>query len=127
MIRRPIGSRLLLVVIFALALWLTLTLTGCSLSNGQLRVAYHATNAADAYTTLERDPRCMVEGNPVLGSDPSDGKVIGFVLLQSLLYEAICSGPAREQGEEKACRIAFLGLKGLTVAWNTSQLAKGCH
>lgn len=30
MIRRSIGSRLLLVVIFALALWLTLTLTGCT-------------------------------------------------------------------------------------------------
>ena len=114
-------------LMFALCVLFLMTCTGCSLSNGQLRVAYHVTNAADAYTTLERDPRCMVEGNPVLGSDPSDGKVIGFVLLQSLLYEAICSGPAREQGEEKACRIAFLGLKGLTVAWNTSQLAKGCH
>ena len=102
-------------------------LSGCSLSNGQLRVAYHAANAVDAGTTLARDPRCMVEGNPALGSNPSDAAVVGFVLLQSLAYEAICSGPARREGEEKACRIAFLGLKGLTVAWNTSQLAKGCH
>ena len=127
MIRRSIGSRLLIVIIFALALWLTLSLSGCALSNDQLRVAYHATNAADAYTTMERDPRCMVEGNPVLGSDPTDAAVVGFVLLQSLAYEAICSGPARRQGEEKACRIAFLGLKALTVGWNVSQLQKGCN
>ena len=126
MIRRSIGSRLLLVVIFAVALWLTLSLAGCAFSNEQLRAAYHATNAADAYTTMERDPRCMVEGNPVLGSDPTDAAVVGFVLLQSLAYEAICSGPARRQGEEKACRIAFLGLKALTVGWNVSQLRKGC-
>ena len=127
MIRRSIGSRLLLVVIFAVALWLTLSLSGCSLSNGQLRVAYHAANAVDAGTTLARDPRCMVEGNPVLGSDPTDAAVVGFVLLQSLAYEAICSGPARRQGEEKACRIAFLGLKALTVGWNVSQLSRGCN
>lgn len=127
MIRRSIGSRLLLVVIFVLALWLTLSLSGCSLSNDQLRVAYHATNAADAYTTLERDPRCMVEGNPVLGRDPTDAQVLAFVGLQSVLYELICSGPARRQGEEKACRIAFLGLKALTVGWNVSQLQKGCN
>lgn len=127
MIRPSIGSRLLLVVIFVLALWLTLSLSGCSLSNDQLRVAYHATNAADAYTTLERDPRCMVEGNPVLGRDPTDAQVLAFVGLQSVLYELICSGPARRQGEEKACRIAFLGLKALTVGWNVSQLQKGCN
>lgn len=126
MIRRSIGSRLLVVIIFALALWLTLTLSGCAMSNGQLRVAYHATNAADAGTTLARDERCMIEGNPVLGRDPPDAVVVGFVLLQSLLYEAICSGPARRQGEEKACRIAFLGLKVATVGWNVSQLQKGC-
>ena len=127
MIRRSIGSRLLLVVIFAVALWLTLTLTGCSMSNGQLRVAYHAANAVDAGTTLARDPRCMVEGNPALGRDPSDGKVLAFALAQSLLYELICSGPARRQGEEKACRIGFLALKGATDFWNFSQLAKGCN
>jgi len=126
-IRRSIGSRLLLVLIFALALWLTLTLSGCAMTNDQLRVAYHATNAADAYTTVERDTSCMVEGNPVLGRDPTDAAVVGFVLLQSALYEWLCSGPAREQGEEKACRIAFLGLKGLTVGWNLSQLHKGCN
>lgn len=103
------------------------SLSGCAMSNAQLRTAYHATNAADGWTTLERDPRCMVEGNPVLGRDPTDAAVVGFVLLQSLLYEAICSGPAREQGEEKACRIAFLGLKGITVGWNLSQLHKGCE
>ena len=122
MIRRSIGSRLLLVVIFAVALWLTLSLSGCSLSNGQLRVAYHAANAVDAGTTLARDPR-----NPVLGRDPSDGKVLAFALAQSLLYELICSGPARRQGEEKACRIGFLALKGATDFWNFSQLAKGCN
>lgn len=126
MIRPSIGSRLLIVVIFALALWLTLSLSGCSLSNGQLRVAYHATNAADAYTTLERDPRCMVEGNPVLGRDPTDAQVLAFVGLQSLLYELICSGPARRQGEEKACRIGFLILKSAAVGWNISQHQKGC-
>lgn len=126
MIRRSIGSRLLVVIIFALALWLTLTLSGCAMSNGQLRVAYHATNAADAYTTVERDTSCMVEGNPVLGRDPTDAAVLAFVGLQSLLYELICSRKAREHGEEKACRIAFLGLKVITVGWNASQLAKGC-
>jgi len=124
-IRRPRWPFVLGLIVVGLVL--AISLSGCGLTNTQLRVAYHATNAADGWTTLERDPRCMVEGNPVLGSDPTDAAVVGFVLLQSALYEWLCSGPAREQGEEKACRIAFLGLKGLTVGWNLSQLHKGCE
>lgn len=125
MIRRPRWPFVLGLIIVGIVL--AISLSGCGLTNTQLRVAYHATNAADAGTTIARDPRCMVEGNPALGSDPGDGKVLVFALLQSALYEWLCSGPAREQGEEKACRIAFLGLKGLTVGWNASQLAKGCR
>lgn len=123
-VKRPRWPFVLGLLIVGIVLYVSLS--GCGLSNEQLRIAYHAANVADGGTTVARDPRCMVEGNPALGSNPSDPKVWLFVGLQSLLYELICSGPAREQGEEKACRIAFLGLKGITLAWNGSQLAKGC-
>lgn len=124
MTRRMLGT----VCVIPGALLLLHFLTGCaSWSNEQLRVGYHVANAADAGMTMGRDRECMTEGNPVLGSDPSNGLVVAFAIGQSLLYEAICSGPARNQGQEKACRIGFLWVKVITDGWNASQLAKGCH
>lgn len=102
-----------------------LFLTGCaSMSNTELRYAYHTANAFDAGTTIYGVQNGCTEVNPVLGSDPSSGKVIGVALATSAVYELVCSNAG---DEEHACRIAFLWVKLLAGSWNVSQLAKGCN
>ena len=107
---------------------LLLLAAGCSLTPEQLRVAYHAANAADAGTTMARDPACMSEGNPFLGSDPSSGKVALFALAQSLIYEGIYWHiEDHAEYDRLAFGRVFLGVKLVTVGWNASLLARGCN
>jgi hypothetical protein len=106
---------------------LCVLVAGCAATPEQLRVAYHATNVADAGATLARDPACMSEGNPLLGSDPPDSAVLGYMVLQGLIYEGIFR---HIRDHDEADRLAFgrvfLGLKVLTVGWNAALLARGC-
>ena len=72
-----------LVVILLLAL-LTF-LMGCT--PGQLRVAFHATTAADVGTTSRAQDQGCIETNPIVGENPSDSTLVGIGLLKSGLYE----------------------------------------
>ena len=107
---------------------LAFALQGCAMSPEQLRVAYHATNVADAATTAARDPACLSEGNPLLGSNPSDSTVALFALGQSFIYEMIYRHLAdHDLNDRLAFGRVFLGIKFVTVGWNASMLAKGCN
>lgn len=107
---------------------LALALQACALSPEQLRAAYHAANAADAAATMARDPACLSEGNPLLGSNPSDSTVALFALGQSFIYEMIYRHLADgDLNDRLAFGRVFLGIKFVTVGWNASMLAKGCN
>jgi hypothetical protein len=106
-------------------------LSGCATMNQTdpqvLRVAFHGMNAADAGTTMARDPACMSEGNPWLGDDPSDGQVAALALLQSAIYEGLYWWVREYRpAEQQAFGWAFLIVKSLAVGWNINQLAEGC-
>lgn len=107
---------------------LTTSMSACSLTPAQLRVAYHGANVVDAGETMARDPACMSEGNPLLGPDPSNGAVALFALGQSLIYEAIYR---HIEDSATSNRLAFgrvfLGIKLVAVGWNAGQLSRGCQ
>lgn len=112
------------------ALAATTMLSGCAVWNSpeNLRMAYHAANVVDTAETLSRDPACMSEGNPFLGNDPPDSTVVGYALLQSLIYEGIYHAiEDTNDSNRKAFGRVFLVLKGVTIGWNASILAKGCN
>lgn len=102
---------------------------GCAVWNSpeHLREAYHVANAVDMGETLARDPACMSEGNPFMGSDPPDSTVIGYAIAQSLIYEGLYHHlKDHPESERKAFGRVFLVFKGVTIGWNASILAKGC-
>lgn len=108
-----------------------LLLSGCATMNRAnpqyLRVAFHGMNAADFGTTIARDPTCMSEGNPWLGSNPSDAQVATLALIQSAIYEGLYWWVREYRpAERQAFGWAFLIVKSLGVGWNVSQLSKGC-
>lgn len=103
-------------------------IAGCAATPEQLRIAYHGANLADMGTTLARDPACMSEGNPILGDDPSDGSVVAFALLQSLIYEGIYRHIRdHDESDRLAFGRVFLGLKLLVVGNNARLLERGCQ
>lgn len=99
-------------------------LTGCAGQDAFNRGTFHVLNAIDAGQTLGRG-ECVNEVNPLLGSDPQDATVVAFALLQSLAFEWI-NHHAAEKGESLIWQRVAIGVKVLTIGWNSAQLAKGC-
>lgn len=106
-------------------------LTGCAgfwSSPEQLRAGFHATRAADAGTTMLRDPACMSEGNSLLGSDPSNGTVALFALGQSLIYEGLrYYVRTHHPDEELAFARSFFVVGLIGPVANAYTLARGCQ
>lgn len=101
---------------------LVMLLSACTTQ--QVRVAYHAFNAADVGTTLYGLDHGCSEGNPLLGDSPSDATVVAFGLAQSGLAELVCGNAG---DEERICWVAFTVVKVLATGWNASQIARECH
>lgn len=108
----------------ALLLSLLLFVSGCAMTNEQLRWAYHGTNLADASTTVYGLNHGCKEGNPLLGEDPSDATIALFAVGSSVLYELVCNNAGEG---ERACRVAFLGVKALMVGANAYTISTSCN
>ena len=112
----------------ALVLLACALLSACAMTPEQLRTTYHATKLVDAGTTMARDPACMSEGNPMLGRNPTDQKVLAYVAAQMLIYEGIYHY-LKHKGDESE-RLAFGRVFAVVAAVgpvnNAYQLARGC-
>ena len=119
------GLTVALLMVFVLAV-----LSGCATWNSpeRLRTAFHATNAIDVGATTLRDPTCMSEANPLMGSDPSTGSVVLLGGLVSLIYEGIYwSLEDADLSERLAFGRSFLVVKGLGTAWTVNTVSHRCN
>lgn len=100
-------------------------LAGCAGHSNFNRAAFHTLNVVDAAQTMEGMDRGCTEGNPLLGDNPSDGKIAAFAVLQSLLFEWV-DKKAQEHGESLVWERVAIAFKFVGVAANANTLSKGC-
>lgn len=121
--------RTLVYVLLAILIGFILAgLQGCtSMSVDQLRWTFHTANAVDVGTTLHGLDQGCTEGSPLAGGTDNKATIVGLGLLASGAAEFVCGHVAAEQGQEKACWIAFTWVKLLAGSANAYTINRGCQ
>lgn len=82
-------------------------------------IAFQVLNAADAAQTCHLTSKGYIEGNPLLGRNPSCGKVIGFKVAAGLIHYAIADHfRDRDPKAAKVFQIVTIVIQGGIVGAN---------